>query len=1074
MNLKIFFTTVIFNICLVLQAQVPSQGVTVSGKIQTSEMSEGLAYATVTSLKNRVTEIAGENGLFQISLPLLPDTLLISHSGYNSQKVVIQKPAMGLIITLTANATFMEPVIVNTGYQEMKPNEVNGAVTVISNKMLNQQAGINILDRLQNVTSGLSFNEGFGNRNTQNKTSISVRGVSTINGPLDPLIILDNFIYEGNIENINPNDIESVTILKDAAATSIWGARAGNGVIVITTKKASFNQKLKMSFSTSFIITEKPDILSLQEMSSSDAIDIEEFLFNKGHFNSVANRAYSPLTPAVDVFLARRKGLLSSQDSAQLIDGLKTINTREQYYKFFYEQAFIQQHALSLTGGSPNLSWLISGSYDKNINELSASFDKMNFRFSNNYKPAKNLNLHLDVYYTSGKSETGKTTFNSVSQIGGRQVPYIKYADEKGSALPMVNLYRQKYIDTAGAGKLLDWNYYPLEDYKYNKAITKLDEIVANAGLGYKFLKTLELVVKYQYQEQRSAFEGNSEIGSYYTRNLINLFSQIDRVNGNVKYIIPPGGILNLINTTLKSQNIRGQINYSGNWKNHSLRTIAGAEAREVSKNGIGARYYGYNNDPLLYKNIDFVNRYPTFVTGAQQAIPSASSLSSTVNRFVSFYGNFSYSFKQRYTVSGSARKDGSNILGVATNNKWRPLWAAGLGWEVSQEAFYSDWWITYLKLRSTYGYSGNVDLSKSSLPVAGYANDRITNFPIAAIAAINNPELKWEKIGQYNIGIEFRSKKKVLSGSIDFYLKRGSNLYGLTPYDYTTWGRTNTLVKNVANMKGKGIDLFLNLRLIDNDFKWYSSILYNYSVNKTTRYFDENYKDLTVLLGGKGRNTSPVVGKPLYAIAAYKWEGLDINGNPQGLLNGKVSSDYAAIYEEAVANGLNEGNVRFIGTSMPTSFGSIINTFMWNGFELNLNISYKLGFYFLKPSISYSALISNGAGHSEYAGRWQKTGDEFITNVPSFTYPMNSRRDVFYASSDINVLKGDHFRLQYINLSYGISGKRGLPFEQIRFFVNAANLGIIWRANKLKMDPDYPASIPTPKSFSFGANLNF
>ena len=180
------------------------------------------------------------------------------------------------------------------------------------------------------------------------------------------------------------------------------------------------------------------------------------------------------------------------------------------------------------------------------------------------------------------------------------------------------------------------------------------------------------------------------------------------------------------------------------------------------------------------------------------------------------------------------------------------------------------------------------------------------------------------------------------------------------------------------------------------------------------------------------------------------------------------------AMYDEAVANGLNEGNVVYVGSAVPTSFGSIINTFSWKQLEMAVNISYKLGYYFQKPSLSYSGLVSQGSCNKEYADRWQKPGDELITNVPSFVYPVDSWRDAFYTSSEINVLKGDNLRLQYINISYLIPKKNKSMFEQVRLFVNAANLGILWRANKQKIDPDYPGAIPPPRSYSFGINANF
>src|SRR5690242_20105044 len=203
-----------------LDAQILSKTKMISGKVLSAGGDQYLPGATVRALKNNIAVRADESGSFTILVDRLPDTLQVSHVGFHSANIPVLQYGNGLMITLQPLSSTLEPVLINTGYQEMKPNEVNGAVTVIDNKTLNRQTGTNILDRLKNVTSGVAFNEGYGNSNAQNKTGISVRGLSTINGPLDPLIVLDNFIYEGDIKNINPNDIESITILKDAAAAS--------------------------------------------------------------------------------------------------------------------------------------------------------------------------------------------------------------------------------------------------------------------------------------------------------------------------------------------------------------------------------------------------------------------------------------------------------------------------------------------------------------------------------------------------------------------------------------------------------------------------------------------------------------------------------------------------------------------------------------------------------------------------------------------------------------------------------------------------------------------------------------
>jgi TonB-linked SusC/RagA family outer membrane protein len=1070
---KNIFMITLFLFGINAMAQENNGAFTITGKVIALPNNQHLPNVSIQSVKGRATTVTDSKGMFSILISRLPDTLVVSHIGYATQHIPITKSTGNLTIEMELSDTKLEEVVVNTGYQKLKPNEANGSVVVIDNKLLNQQVGTNILKRLDNVTSGLAFNEGYGNGNFQNKTNISIRGLATINGPLDPLIVVDNFIYEGDINNINPNDVESITILKDAAAASIWGARAGNGVIVITTKKGKFNQKLKISLGSNVIISQKPNLSALPEMSVSDYIDVEQFLFNQGYFDGTISQPYLPLTPAVKVFLARRNGIISASDSAQQINSLKSIDSKKQFEKYFYQNAVTQQHSINLSGGTDNLAWLVSGDYDRSVDNLSAAFEKYNFRFNNTYRPLKKLQLDLGVYYTNSKSISGKYYYNTVTNIGGRYVPYTKLADASGTPLPVDNFYNSDYTDTVGGGKLLDWKYYPLDDYKHNRSITRLEEIVASVGLQYQLLPALKLSFHYQHQRQQSNMENNADLQSFSTRNTINLFTQMDGSTGEINYIVPPGDIVNTYNSTMQSQNARGQLDFAKQWHDHHISGIAGAEIREVMGSGNSATMYGYTENPLSIAYIDFANRYPTFITGDYQSIAGPVAPTKTINRFVSVYGNLSYVFKQRYILSASARKDGSNILGVKTNDKWKPLWSAGLGWELSKESFYHSSWLPFLKLRTTYGKSGNVDLSRSALPVAYFSTDFNTNLPNAVISTLNNPGLKWEEVSQLNLGFEFATKNRSFSGSVDYYTKNGANLYGQSPYDYTTWGRVSTIIRNVANMKGSGVDLMLNCKMLQGDFSWSSTLLYNYNASKTTRYYDKNFQNLTNLLGD-GHYISPLVGKPLYAIAAYKWGGLDSAGNPRGFLNGQPSTDYNSMFSEALDKGLSNSSIVYVGSAIPTSFGSLINTFSYKRFELSVNLSYKLGYYFLKPTLSYNGLVNNGTGHRNYADRWQKPGDEHKTNVPSFIYPVDGLRDAFYSASEVNVLKGGHVRLQYINLSYPINKIGKLPLGQVQVYCNVANLGIIWRANRERLDPDSPGSVPIPKSFAFGLRANF
>lgn len=1043
--------------------------ITVTGKVTGSD---GVGIAGVNVIvKGTITGATTDaDGNYSIEA-IENDILVFSFIGYKSYEVPVNNQT---VINLTMDEdvkTLGEVTVVSTGYQSVPKERATGSFVQIDNNELNQQVGTNVLKRLDGITSGLLFDIGKNGSGSgpAPKTNIRIRGLSTINGPTDPLIVLDGFIYEGDFNNINPNDVESISVLKDAAAASIWGARAGNGVIVIETKKGKFNQKLKISANANVIIGEKPDLSYLPQMKTSDYIFVEQFLFNKGFFNRTINRGFLALTPAVQVFLNRRSGLISAADSAAQIQALQKIDSRNEYNKHVYVTPVTQQYALNLSAGNDINAFSAGVAYDKNIGDLRNELDKINIRLENIVKPVKNLQLNLSGYFTNSQSTNGMPAYNTI-RPASRAANYYRLAEEDGTPSSVQTLYRDSYTETAGGGNLLDWKYYPLEDYKHNKRKVELNELFANVGLTYRPTKFLAIDFKYQNQRQQSKNENVADIESFYTRDLINLFSQVDLSTGIVNYVVPLGGIKNTAINTTQSQTIRNQFNIDHSWNDHSINAIIGGEIREVKTSSESYAIYGYNEDPLTFSSVDFANIYPTTI-GGFRAIPGAPVFTElTTIRFMSLYSNATYSYKGRYALSVSLRRDGSNTFGANTNDKWKPLWSVGGSWSIAEEDFYKFDFINYLKLRVTYGVSGNVDPTKTAVPVAAaIGQDYLSNLPQYLILKVNNPDLRWEQSKQTNIGLDFASKNQVIQGSIEYYLKLGSDLYGETLYDYTVAGITNVITKNVANAKGQGVDVAIQSTNLNKRIKWTTNYLFNYNKSKITEYFGPQADDVEILLGG-GSYIVPVVGKDSYGIVAYKWGGLDSLGNPQGYVNGELSTDYNAILLEATTKKLDGGNIKYIGSGSPAFFGSLINTFTWKGFSLGINVSYKFKYYFLKPSLSYGGLYGAGSGHKEFTKRWQTPGDELKTNVPSMIYPNSTERDQFYAYSEINVLKGDHIRLQYINLGYTIKSS----FGNIHLYANAANLGILWRANKYDLDPDYPSNLRPSRTWAMGVRVTF
>lgn len=1024
--------------------------------------------------KSSISTSADSLGDFSIPIRKFPDTVTISAFGYFTTTRIIRNLSdadQHVKIRLVPDIKDLGQVEINTGYQKVRPNEINGTVSVADEKQLNARTGTNILDRIIGQSSGVLLNVGKANGNPQNKTGISVRGPGTINGPLDPLIVLDGFIYDGDIANINPFDIENVSILKDASAASIWGARAGNGVIVITSKRGRLNHVRTISFTANATIRSLPDLNDISQMGSSEYIAVERLLFDKGYFDSQIATEYQSLTPAIELLLARRLGKITAQQAALELERLKGVDLRKEYLDEFYTNALTQQYGINIRGGTSTHAYTISGAYDRVREQNFAQSHRYNLRISEDFRLYEKLSLSTNLYINSSGSRSGAPEYG-VLAYANRQPPYVGLRGENGEPLRWVQVYRPSFTDTLGRGRLLDWNYFPTEEYKHSYNTSSRRDIFGSLLLKYKIFDYLSLDVSYQQQSQSSRVSYISDAESFYARNLVNSFSQIIPSTGTLRYNIPRGGTLRTTDEEVSSATGRVQVSLNKLFGVHSLNVIAGTEARQSDTKGNANMFYGYQEDPLSFGNVDYTGIFQDFVTGNSIQIGSGDALSSLKYRFISMYANLGYTYKGKYTFSGSIRRDGSNIFGANTNNRWKPLWSAGLGWTVSDEGFYHIDWLPVLRITGTFGYSGNVDLTKTALPVGVYGTNAVLGLPFARIRSINNPDLRWEKLSQFNLTLNFASKGQRLSGSLSYFLKKGTDLYGLADYDYTTWGSAPQLMRNVADMKGYGIDVELHSKNVSGAaLSWNTDLYYNFNRSETTKYLERNINALASLLGA-GSSINPIVGKPLYAISAYKWGGLDALGNPQGYLNGKLSTDYTAMLNEANLTG---ENLKYFGSASPEHFGSLVNTFRYKSFNLSFNISYRLGYYAMKKTIAYSMLVNSGVGHADFANRWQKPGDELLTTIPAFVYPLNTSRDSFYSVAEPNVIRADNIRLEYVNFSWLVNTiKWKFPFRNLECFLNAANLGLLWKGDQSVADPDFQNQILATKAYTLGVRGTF
>lgn len=1006
-----------------------------------------------------------EEGRFTLGVASLESSLRISGSGIKTLHMPIENRTV-LKAVVELSVVEIEEVEVSSGYQKIPRERATGSFEFLGERELSLQADRNILNRLDGMVPGIAFTDKKDGR----KYPLNIRGVSSIRGPLDPLIIIDNFPYEGDIENFNADDIESITVLKDAAATSIWGARASNGVIVITTKKAAYNARTNVKVASQLQIQPEPDLWAVPTMSTSDYVDVERFLFDNRFFESAINakeRNKTPLTPGVEIMLKERNGELTTAQATAALDSLRSIDIRDDYSRYFYRNAVRQQHSLSLNGGSQSYAYLFSGAWEDRVGNLWEESNRLNLRMNNTFKPFEGLQVDLSVYFTNTQTGGHRRPEYGNLTINNRNVPYIRLADKNGNALPVFTQLTESYVDTVGAGGLLDWRYYPLEDYKHRESTSASNSLVGDLSVKYRLLDRFDLSVLGQYQQQRNESLIKYGVESFYTRNLINRFSQIDYAKGQVKRIVPLGDVLTRESGTQRTLSGRAQLGYSEVFDDLEVSALLGTEIREsrVERMPLPS-IYGYSENPLTQQLVDPVNTYPTLVTGGSEQIGGISVPTNHVNRFVSQYGNAALMYKGRYLFSLSGRKDASNVFGLQANEKWNPLWSTGLAWHVHHESFMKSKLFSKLTLRATLGYSGNLDPTKTAAVIIAYRSpDNYRNFyPFSVVDNPKNDRLRWEKTRMINLGVDFGLSENRISGTFEWYFKQGTDLYGSSNYDYTVFGNAKTMIINSANMTGKGLDFRLHTLNTTGYLRWNSSLIVNYSTDKVTKYNDQTANRLSNLIGG-ATSITPIEGQPLYAIASYRWGGLDESGDPLGYSEDGKTKDYNAILNEVRIQGIYD-NLVIHGSATPLLQGSLGNTLFFKNLSITALLSYRLGYYMRRSSLSYGNLYRQGETHIDFERRWRKPGDEHVTDVPAMVYPNNSNRELFYHMSEATVSRADNLFFQFVSASYRWEDPiRGIQDWSISF--NASNLGYLWRKDNREIMPLEPV-------FSLGVNVTF
>lgn len=1045
----------------------------ISGRISVTS-GESLADVNIKMSEGSLLGKSDKNGNYQVAYSSASDFIIFSLVGFEDTRMQISsllKEDGRVIMKEIINE--LSEAVVQTGYAKLPLERSTGSYSYISSRDLERSLSSSILERMEDLVSGVQFDRSKGNDEGSERLDIRVRGLSTIKSETFPLIVLDNFPYNGNINDINPNDIESITVLKDAAATSIWGARAGNGVIVLTTKRGNTNETQRINFSVINKLQKSPDLFyNDYNIGNRDLMDIQSALFDSGYYRE---RDDILLPDYVELLISLRDKKITQEDFLDREAFMLNNNFRRESQTALYRPSWMQQYNTQFSGSGTHYNYFLSGMFEQNKESIIGNQQKKyNVNISSNIAITSNLVLDVNLNYLTNKASRNGYSLNSLSNTVFDLPDYTSYYDQDGgySSLP-VN-YRTSYLSKADEMGLLDWSFNPLLERTKRFLDTENTTVRTNIGLRWNILVGLVAEMRYGFQSNKGLNKNEYLADSWYARNLVNRYTTATGVNQ-----IPSGGVLTGGSRNDTDHVGRIQLNYDktlGNDGAHSLSTLVGMEMREeVLFNYPSYTIFGYNNESMNgTTQLNYSGFLPVRPRGTARIPLPATSGGKLVQRYKSLYTNLGYNYKNSINVTASLRWDGSNLFGVRTNQRGVPLWSVGTSWNVPID-FLSIEQLNLLKFSLTYGSNGNISRQVSSLPIAVYTTSLDTQLPMGILQSVGNPDLRWERVSTWNFGVNTQLFDKRIEARFDLYRKTGTDLIGESAFDPTigifptaagVYEISNLI--NYASIQTMGFDAEIRVKQQMGNVIWNPTLQVSYSTNKITNYMAQNSSNIYSYFNES--NAPEVVGLSKDVLYAIPWNGLDSSNGRS--LTPLGDQDYVRYFATLMPEDLMN-----VGVTIAPWYGSMINTFQYKDFGFSFRLTFNAGHKFRRSSIAYGALLSRGVGHVDFENRWKHPGDEKYTSIPSLSLTTDVARDAMYTYSSLLIERADHVRLKDIRLSYSFansthkSTKRGFDANLI---LTLTDLGVIWKATDAAVDPSVPyRSYPTPASASLGLRLN-
>ena len=1066
----------------------------VSGVV-TDESGDPLIGVSVCIDDSKVCTITDSKGFYTLKVPANACSLKFSYLGMSNAELRLgsgKAPLSRNIQMVTDNQ--LSDVVV-TGYQEISKPKMTGSVTTITASKLDERYTTNIMNNLEGRVAGLSTYNG----------KMTIRGTSSLYAETSPLLVVDGVPVEGSIDDLNPYDIESVNVLKDAAANAIYGARASNGVIVITTKNAKKAGKIDIDFSANLTVYEKKNVDYADNfyMTPAQQVDTEAnywdyyFFNNDGEVNDPISstaqsisQGRSAVTPIQYAYYQRAKGEISEAELQSQLDALKKNNYAKDYANAVYKQRVMQQYNLSLRGRSDKFTNNLTLNYKYDNSGLINHFaNQFNAQYKGSYEVAKWLTASFTLNGIYSKQREAGYDYNGSYANIWAQPAYMPFYNADGSVKGQHYWYDGDDYMTFDS-PFEDLSSNPVDEYYKNTQTTRRQYMRYHGDLLFKIIDGLTANAQFVYESNRNTVDWMASQDSHVMRTMRNAY-YYQTADGTIKNYVPTtGGMLRTTNTNGRYWTARGQLNYSKTFGKHDIMAIAGLEFRETKQTGSKALLLGYDDQLQTSSThtIDFATlstlKYAPYFFGASGGYPASQFVFNPYikegmgivteqhHKYASGYFNLTYTYDEKYNVFASFRKDYADVYGLNAKFRGTPLWSVGAGWLIHNEDFMKDnKWINFLKLRASYGVTGNIYQGATSYMTASSGSlNSLTNLPYGTIESPANPNLKWEQSRTTNIGIDFGLLDNRLRGSIDYYNKVGKDIFSNRTLDPTT-GFTSMFV-NMASMRNRGIELQVTYdwfrAATRKGWSWTTNFTMSHNKNVITSVENPSTRAYQLTDNPYLEGYPYVEGYPSSALWSYRFAGISDQEGEKGQTLWYIEDGGKSHNASSKSTSIME----YSGQSEPKVIMGMDNSVRWNGFSFSILMAYYGGHMMRALAETETFGVPATAINSYFLNAWTP---ENPTNTPGIGRYASTAVGSEPGYSDISIHHADFLKIRNIVFGYDFPQQwiKHLGMNRLTLRFQIDNPKYLWVANSVHVDPE-TLGLRNPSSFIFGLNVNF